>query len=113
MWKVDLFGFLELLGLALRWGALLIELDRLELLLEVLLQVVGLVGVHVLPDFGEHLVVDALLGVVPRIDLEVAAAARILNTPLSIHWKLNIFDNNLPIHPRGLPAGRSIQPSIP
>ena len=56
---------LYLLGAALQLDTLLVGLHLLVLLCLALVEVVRLVGVHILPHFGKQIEVHALLGVVP------------------------------------------------
>lgn len=53
---------------------LFVEFDGFALFLEIFLKVVGLVGVHVLADLGEEILINAFLGVVPGVDLIDAPA---------------------------------------
>lgn len=58
----------------MRLDVLLVELDGFALFLEIFVEVVGLVGVHVLADLGEQVLINTFLGVVAGVDLVDAPA---------------------------------------
>lgn len=53
---------------------LFVEFDGFALFLEMLVEVVRLVGVHVLADLGEQVLVNTFFGVVAGVDLVDAPA---------------------------------------
>lgn len=53
---------------------LFVEFDGFALFLDIFVEVVGLIGVHVLADLGEQVLVNTFLGVISGVDLIDAPA---------------------------------------
>lgn len=62
------------MGVGVLLDVLFVEFDGFALFLEMLVEVVRLVGVHVLADLGEQVLVNTFFGVVAGVDLVDAPA---------------------------------------